>query len=135
MDQDGSKTSNEMKTEYNLASIYRDAPELLLETLVDVNATLAKFTGNSESVRFWKKVADVMKFAYGYMNDFHWVLKENELLKAENDFLKHRARELTERLTKYELIKSEKLAGTFEETVERVDKYLKTIENAGDEEN
>ena len=119
-----------MQTDINLASIYRKAPELLLDKLAQVNSVLSKQNQKTESYRFWKGVSDVMKFAWGYMNDFHWIIKENELLKAENDFMKHRSRELLERLSEYETIKGEILAGTLKDTVERVNKYLDERHNA-----
>jgi hypothetical protein len=107
-----------------LTTIYRQAPDLLLDTMAEVNSVLSKQDKKTESYKFWKRVSDVMKFSWGYMNDFHYVIKENELLKAENAFLKSMAGDYTERLKFYETVKAEKLAGTFEDTISRVDKYL-----------
>lgn len=43
-----------MQTDINLASIYRKAPELLLDKLVQVNSVLSKQNQKTESYRFWK---------------------------------------------------------------------------------
>lgn len=113
-----------MKYSYNIASIYNKAPDLLFDKIAEVNGVLAKVPKNSDSFKFWKSVHDTMKFAWGYMNDFIWIIKENENLKAENEFLRSWTRELSERLSVYESIKAEKIAGTFDETVNKVDNYL-----------
>jgi hypothetical protein len=108
----------------SINTLYKQAPDLLLEKIAEVNAVLVKANKGSENYKFWKRVADVMKHSWHYMNDFMWVLRENESLKAENRFLKEWCRELSERLQPYETIKSEKLAGTFDEVVKQVDEYL-----------
>ena len=121
---DYSKIYN-VKPTYNIGSVYNKAPELLLEKLAEANGVLVKVNKGSDSYKFWKSVVDVMKFSWGYMNDFYWIIRENEVLRAENEFLKHWSRELSERLQVYEAIKAEKLAGTFEKTIAKVDKHLK----------
>ena len=102
---------------------HANAPDLLLDVIAEVGSVLAK-SKESESSKFWKRVIEVMKFAYGHMNDLKWVIRENERLTAENEFLKHWSRELSDQLNKYEVITEEKLKGTFDETVATVDKYL-----------
>ena len=109
---------------YNIASIHRKAPDLLLEKLAEVNSNLSKQDKKSKPYEFWKSVSDVMKFAYGYMNDFNYIVRENELLRAENEFLKSMTREMIGRLELYEGIKAEMMAGTFEDVVERVNKSM-----------
>lgn len=109
---------------YNIASIHRKAPDLLLDKLSEVNSNLSKQDKKSKAYEFWKGVADVMKFAYGYMNDFNYIVRENELLRAENEFLKSMTRDMIGRLELYEGIKGEMMAGTFDEVVERVNKSL-----------
>ena len=116
----------------NLTSIYRQAPELLLDKLAEVNAVLAKQDKNSKSYKFWKGVADVMKFSFGYMNDFHPIIRENEVLRAENKFLKHYTADLTNRLSAFETIVSLKKSGIFDETIAKVDEYLQNEHNLTD---
>ena len=99
------------------------APDMLLDVIAEVGGVLAK-SKESDSKKFWERVLGVMKFSYGYMTDLTWIIRENEVLKAENEFLKHWSRELSDRLDKYEVIEQEKLSGTFEETIKLVDKKL-----------
>ena len=100
-----------------------NAPDMLLDVIAEVGSVLAK-TKPSDSSKFWDRVLGVMKYAYGYMDDLAWVIRKNEMLSAENEFLKHWSRELQDRLNRYETIESEKLNGTFEETVKKVTEYL-----------
>jgi len=99
------------------------APDMLLDVIAEVGGILAK-SKESENKKFWLRVFGVMKYAYGYMNDLNFMLRENEILKAENEFMKHWTRELSERLNRYEVITEEKLSGTFDETVNKVDKFI-----------
>jgi len=109
---------------YNIASIHRKAPDLLLEKLAEVTSNLSKQDKKSKAYEFWNGVADVMRFAYGYMNDFNYIVHENELLRAENEFLKTMTRDIIGRLELYEGVKAEMMAGTFDEFVERVNKSM-----------
>lgn len=107
---------------------HADAPDLLLDIIAGVGGILVK-AKESESSKYWSRALQVMKYAYGYMNDLRWVIRENERLTAENEFLKHWSRELSDQLNKYEVITGEKLKGTFDETVAKVDKYLNERES------
>gem|GEM_PF-838232 len=108
-------------------SSYESAGEMLLDKIAEVNSILIKQkakTGETESYRFWIKVADVMKFAWDYIQDVHWILRKNQILEAENKWLKDWNIELSKRLEHYELVREMKLNGRFEEIVKSVDEML-----------
>ena len=108
-------------------SCYESAGEILLDKIAEVNSILIKQkakTGETESYRFWIKVADVMKFAWDYIQDVHWILRKNQILEAENKWLKDWNIELSKRLEHYELVREMKLNGRFEEIVKSVDEML-----------
>ena len=99
------------------------APDMLLDVIAEVGGVLAK-SKDGNSKKFWERVLGVMKFSYGYMTDLAWIVRENEALKAENQFLKHWSRELQDRLSTFDVIEQEKLNNTFEETIRLVDRKL-----------
>ena len=108
-------------------SCYESAGEMLLDKIAEVNTILIKQkakTGETESYRFWIKVADVMKFAWDYIHDVQWILRKNQILEAENKWLKDWNIELSKRLEYYELVREMKLNGRFEEIVKSVDVML-----------
>jgi len=108
-------------------SMYESASDLLLDKIAEINGILAKQkakTGETESYLFWARVADVMKFAWDYLNDLQWILRRNHLLEAENKWLKNWNVQLTKRLEAYEVVRELRLSGMFEETVSRVDEVL-----------
>ena len=108
-------------------SCYESAGEMLLDKIAEVNSILIKQkakTGETESYRFWIKVADVMKFAWDYIKDVQWILRKNQILEAENKWLKDWNIELSKRLEYYELVREMKLNGRFEEIVKSVDEML-----------
>ena len=108
-------------------SCYESAGEMLLDKIAEVNSILIKQkakTGETESYRFWIKVADVMKFAWDYIKDVQWILRKNQILEAENKWLKDWNIELSKRLEYYELVREMKLNGRFEEIVKSVDVML-----------
>ena len=61
-------------------SCYESAGEMLLDKIAEVNSILIKQkakTGETESYRFWIKVADVMKFAWDYFGGGYLHQAEN----------------------------------------------------------
>jgi len=108
-------------------SLYESAGEMLLDKIAEVNTILIKQkakTGETESYRFWIRVADVMKFAWDYIHDVQWILRKNQILEAENKWLKDWNIELSKRLEYFELVREMKLNGRFEEIVKSVDVML-----------
>ncbi|NQV01310.1 MAG: hypothetical protein HQ542_01585, partial [Bacteroidia bacterium] len=81
-------------------------------------------TGETESYLFWARVADVMKFAWDYLHDLQWIVRKNQVLEAENKWLRDWNVQLSKRLEVFELVRELKLNGRFEETVKRVDEVL-----------
>jgi len=65
-----------------------------------------------------------MKFAWDYIHDVQWILRKNQILEAENKWLKDWNIELSKRLERYELVREMKLNGRFEEIVKSVDEML-----------
>ena len=65
-----------------------------------------------------------MKFAWDYIKDVQWILRKNQILEAENKWLKDWNIELSKRLERYELVREMKLNGRFEEIVKSVDVML-----------
>jgi hypothetical protein len=113
-------------------SFYESAPDMLLDSIAEVNSLLLKVrakSGENESFKFWKKVSDVMKFTWDYCQNIRWVIERNAFLERENGFLKEYATDLSQRLNKYEVIRQERIQGTLEETISRVDEFLKTKED------
>ncbi len=100
---------------------------MLLDKIAEVNGILSKQkakTGETESYRFWVKVAEVMKFAWDYIQDVQWILRKNQILEAENKWLRDWNIELSKRLEAFELVREMKLNGRFEEIVKNVDDML-----------
>jgi len=100
---------------------------MLLDKIAEVNSILIKQkakTGETESYRFWIRVADVMKFALDYIQDIHWIIRKNQILEAENKWLRDWNLELSKRLEPYELVREMKINGKFEEIVKSVDEML-----------
>ena len=73
---------------------------------------------------FWARVADVMKFSWDYFNDLKWILRKNQILEVENQWLKDWNIELSSKLQKYEIIRGLKIQGDYEEAIKRVDDFL-----------
>jgi len=110
-------------------SFYEAAPEMLLDKIAEINGILAKQkakTGETESYLFWARVADVMKFAWDYLHDLQWINRKNQMLEAENKWLRDWNVELSKRLEVFELVREMKLTGQFDQTVKRVDEILAT---------
>jgi len=108
-------------------SFYEAAPEMLLDTIAEVNDILAKQkakTGDNESYRFWSRVADVMKFSWDYFQDLRWIMRKNQILEIENKWLKDWNIHLSKRLEAFELIRELKINGHFEENVRKVDEFM-----------
>ena len=105
-------------------SINHAAPDLLLDKVAEVAGILAKSQGKGDSYKFWSSVNDTMKLAWAYIQDLEWIVKENGLLRAENQFLKSYAAELQNRLDAYETIRTQMAAGTLEETIEKVNQFI-----------
>ena len=100
---------------------------MLLDKIAEVNSILAKQkakTGETESYLFWARVADVMKFSWDYFNDLKWILRKNQILEVENQWLKDWNIELSSKLQKYEIIRGLKIQGDYEEAIKRVDDFL-----------
>ena len=110
-------------------SFYESAPDMLLDKIAEINGILVKQkakTGETESYLFWARVSDVMKFAWDYFQDLRWILRKNQILEAENKWLRDWNLELSRRLEGFELVREMKLNGQFTETVRRVDEMLAT---------
>ena len=108
-------------------SFYESAPELLLDKMAEVHGILAKQkakTGETESYRFWMGVAEVMKFAWDYFQDLHWIMRKNQHLESENRWLRDWCHQLSKRLEAYEVVREMKISGKFDETVRTVDETL-----------
>ena len=125
-------------------SLYENAPEMILNKLAEINEILAKQkakTGETDSYKFWSQVGEVMLFAWQYMKDLEFILKQNNLLKQENNYLHDYVERLEKRLIPYETIRQMKLDGSFEEVTKVIDALInsgykeiriqnKTIDNA-----
>jgi len=110
-------------------SFYESAPDMLFDKIAEINGILVKQkakTGETESYLFWARVSDVMKFAWDYFQDLRWILRKNQILEAENKWLRDWNLELSRRLEGFELVREMKLNGQFTETVRRVDEMLAT---------
>lgn len=105
-------------------SINHAAPDLLLDKVAEVAGVLAKTQSKGESYKFWLSVNDTMKLAWAYIQDLEWIVKENGLLRAENQFLKSYASQLQNKLDAYETIRTQIAAGTLEETINKVNEYI-----------
>jgi len=105
---------------------------MLLDSIVDVNAMLEKAkakAGANESYKFWRKVANNMKFAWDYMNSTKWIHDKNIQLTQENSFLRKYVAEIESRLNAYEVVRDLKISGKFDETIARVDAFMEDPEN------
>ncbi len=108
-------------------SLFEGAPGMLMDRIHEVNALLdtSKLkTGATESWKFWKKTSDIMKFAWDYMQNLDWVLKENYAMKEENLYLRAALAHEREINMHISVLTHLKLTGEFEKTVKLVDEIM-----------
>lgn len=103
---------------------YINAPDLLLDKIAEANAVLDKQKKDSSSYKFWRDVVDIMLYSYNYMTDTRQIHSRNTFLESENYHLKILARETTEKLEKYEVVKALILSGQLDATIETVNKTI-----------
>lgn len=111
-------------------TIYSDAPDLLLNKLIEVEDLLQKSmasNGKTKSLEFWLSVSQVMKYAWNYINDIGWILENNKQLTLQNRFLMKEVSELEVRLNQYETIRDLKLSGEMDQVINRVDNFLNDL--------
>ena len=100
---------------------------MLLDKIAEINGILEKQkakSGENESYLFWSRVRDVMKFAWDYTQDIHWILRKNDILEIENKWLKDWNIQLSKRLEVFELVREMKLNGSWNDIVKKVDGML-----------
>ena len=108
-------------------SLYEGAPGMLMDRIHEVNALLANSelkTGQTESWKFWKRTSDVMKFAWDYMQNLNWVLKENYAQKEEILYLRDALAHEREINLQISMIVQMKLTGVFDERVKLVNEVM-----------
>ena len=108
-------------------SLYEGAPGILMDRIHEVNALLANSqlkTGQTESWKFWKRTSDIMKYAWDYMQNLNWVLKENYALKEENLYLRAALAHKREINMHISVLTHLKLTGEFDERVKLVDEIM-----------
>ncbi len=113
--------------DYISQTIYEGAPQLLMNRIHEVEALLANSkikNGENDSYKFWKRTADVMKFAWNWMEDLAWVIKENYQLKQENQFLRNWNLELMTRCRSYETVKMLITGEKFDEVLAVAERHL-----------
>ena len=100
---------------------------MLMDRIHEVNALLANSklkTGETESWKFWKRTSDIMKFAWDYMQNLNWVLKENYALKEEILYLRAALGHEREINMHISVLTHLKLTDKFEESVKLVDEIM-----------
>jgi hypothetical protein len=101
-------------------TIYQNAPELLLDAILDLNKILSNVKlrdGETESYKRFKKISESMRYAWNFMNDIASVYLENNSLKVENETLKNIIGINNAELSKYKAIEAAMLEGTLEERI------------------
>jgi len=108
-------------------SMYMGAPGMLMDRIHEVNALLANSlikTGETDSYKFWKRTCDIMKYAWDYMQNLNWVIRENEHLRLRCEYLEARLIKAERLNDAYEIIRELKLQGVFEQRVQVVDTFM-----------
>ena len=108
-------------------SLYEGAPGMLMDRIHEVNILLSNSklkNGETDSWKFWSRTSDIMKFAWDYMQNLNWVLRQNHMLTMRCAWLESYTGELLTKLEKYEVVREEIIKGTFEETVALVNKCM-----------
>jgi len=116
-----------MNNNYTSPTAYEGAPELLMNAIHEAEALLAQSkikSGSTESWKFWKNKADVMKFAWDYMRSLKWVIKENYNLKQQVAWLQDWNAELMVRNHSYENVRLLITMDKLDEVVQRVNKEM-----------
>ncbi len=118
-------TQNDMSYKSKIKS--PGAADLLMDMIIEVDmkatATKAK-NGENQTYAWLKKVSATMKYSWDYIQSIHFLAKENELLKSENEYLKWAYNEKSKMLDAYETVRELKLTGNFDEVVSLVDKVI-----------
>ena len=100
---------------------------MLMDRIHEVNALLANSlikTGETDSYKFWKRTCDIMKYAWDYMQNLNWVIRENEHLRLRCEYLEARLIKAERLNDAYEIIRELKLQGVFEQRVQVVDTFM-----------
>ena len=108
-------------------TIYEGAPELLMNRIHEVEAMLTNYkikTGENDSWKFWKRTSDIMKFAWDYMQDLAWVIKENYQLKQRCAWLESWNAELMTRVSSYEHVRFLITQDKMDEVISAVEKTM-----------
>ena len=98
-----------------------------MDRIHEVNALLETSklkTGETESWKFWKRTSDIMKYAWDYMQNLNWVLKENYALKEENLYMRAALANEREINMHISVLTHLKLTGEFDERVKLVDEIM-----------
>ena len=109
------------------SSLYEGAPGMLMDRIHEVNALLESSklkTGETEPWKFWKRTSDIMKYAWDYMQNLNWVLKENYALKEENLYMRAALAHEREINMHISVLTHLKLTGEFDERVKLVDEIM-----------
>ena len=114
------------------SSPYESAPELLFDTIAEVNGLLAKIkakSGESSSYKFWNRVNEVMKFAWDYIMELKEMRRQYNSLISYVRWLEDQHIEDEKKILKYEVVRELKISGEFDEVVGKVDVCIKRKED------
>jgi len=109
---------------------WEQAPESLLEKVVELNGVLAKFRNtdqNAESLAFYESVLKIMRLAYMFMANTRHVHQRNAILEANIRFLSTYNQKIELKLQEIETVTRLRCEDRFEEVLEASDAYMQTV--------
>lgn len=119
--------SKQISIEIGKHSIYSNAPELLMESIMELEKILIKVktkSGETESYLAFKKILNAMNFSFHFMNDIAIIYKESYNLKVINSYLTELLRINANELDTYQAIEASMLNGTLEEKINVIKKKV-----------
>ena len=107
--------------------MYLGAPGMLMDRIHVVREILSKSklqNGETASWKSWNKTADIMMYAWEYMQSLNWVLKDNHQLRGENAYMRERLAIVEAEVNIYRTIRTCVIEDNIEEKTEVVKLFM-----------
>jgi len=108
-------------------TMYMGAPGMLMDRIHVVREILSKSklqNGETASWKSWNKTADIMMYAWEYMQSLNWVLKDNHQLRGENAYMRERLAIVEAEVNIYRTIRTCVIEDNIEEKIEVVKLFM-----------
>jgi len=101
-------------------SAFHNAPELLMEQMMELQKILVNFktkNGENDTYKKFTEILNTMRFSFNYMSDIASIYKENYYLKLQNTTLTELLYINDNEISKYKTIEAAILDGTLEDKI------------------